>query len=198
MAFIVRGSIIVALASDRLRGSRRRPRQSTLSAPSYDLHWIQEVVMSGVGSRGEGASQQLARLFERSQGVAVSREEVRAVARQLDYMKRLRRNGGARDILDSKGIALLWGRGDRSLIAQLGLDGVGDTDFISYTPADDAEYRLITANGHAELGRPPTGKSSAAARRSRGKSTLRRCRGRAGPRTHPRSRRAHPTITKVT
>ena len=101
-----------------------------------------------------GASKRLATLFEQQQEVPISRSVVQQVANQLDYMKRLRRNGGARDILDTKGIALLWGGGDASVIQQLGLGPVGVDEFISYTPATPQELNLLRANGHAELQNP--------------------------------------------
>ena len=94
------------------------------------------------------ATEQVAALFEGRQGVPISREEVRRVAQQLDYMKRIRRYGGARDILDQKRIAILWGGRDRALIQQLGLGPVSRTEFISYKPRNSAELALIRANGH--------------------------------------------------
>ena len=112
--------------------------------------------MSGHGQNypASGASERLATLFEERQGEPVSRWEVQEVAAQLDYMKRLRRNGGARDILDEKGIALLWGGGDSHVISVLGLGPVANDEFISYTPANAKELALLRANGHAELQNP--------------------------------------------
>lgn len=101
-----------------------------------------------------GASARLAVLFAEKQGVPISRWEVQEVASQLDYMKRLRRNGGARDILDKKGIALLWGTRDRNVISQLALGKVGAEEFISYTPKNKAELDLLRSNGHSELRAP--------------------------------------------
>jgi hypothetical protein len=115
--------------------------------------------MSGHGQNHplSGAAKQLASLFEQRQGEAISRWEVQQVADQLDYMKRLRRNGGARDILDVKGIALLWGGGDSYVISKLGLGPVGKAEFISHTPADEEELALLRAHGHAELQSPGFG-----------------------------------------
>jgi hypothetical protein len=95
-----------------------------------------------------GGTQRLAALFERIQKRPISRNQVQAVSQQHDYMKRIRRNGGARDFLAPKGIALLWGRGDRDLIAQLRLGPVGDEEFISYRPTDPAEIKLLRSKGH--------------------------------------------------
>jgi hypothetical protein len=101
-----------------------------------------------------GASQRLAALFEQRLGEPISRAEVQEVANQLDYMKRLRRNGGARDILDAKGIALLWGKGDAGVIAQLGLGPVTAHQFVAYRPKSAGELALLRANGHSDLQDP--------------------------------------------
>ena len=102
-----------------------------------------------------GAWQRLAILFEQQQGVPIGRAQVVSVAQQLDALKRLRRNGGARDYLDPKGVALLWGKGDRDLIAALGLPKLEDDEFISYTPMNKEELKLIRKMGHAALRSPP-------------------------------------------
>jgi hypothetical protein len=94
------------------------------------------------------ASKALANHFEQNQGIPISRSAIEAIAQQLDPMKRLRRNGGARDILHKKSIALLWGKGDRALIAQLNLGPVSASEFIAYTPKNPSEVALIRAHGH--------------------------------------------------
>jgi len=104
-----------------------------------------------------GASERLATLFEERQGEPISRWEVQQIANQLDYMKRLRRNGGARDILDAKGIAILWGGGDSYVISKLDLGPVANDEFISHTPADKDELALLQAHGHADLQSPSFG-----------------------------------------
>lgn len=93
------------------------------------------------------ASARLARLFAKLQRQPISRLQVQAVAQQHDYMKRLRRNGGARDALAERGIALLSGRSDGALIAALGLGGVTLDEFISLTPETSQELALLTAAG---------------------------------------------------
>ena len=110
--------------------------------------------MNNMGHNYSGASAKLAALFEANQGMPISRDTVQAVASQLDYMKRLRRNGGARDILDQKGIALLWGKGDWYVISKLGLGSVSESEFIAYTPKDPSELKLLQMHGHAELSSP--------------------------------------------
>lgn len=93
------------------------------------------------------ARAKLALLFTKLQRQPISRLQVQAVAQQHDYMKRLRRNGGARDILLEQGIILLSGRSDGPLIAALGLDPVGTEEFISLTPETERELALLEAAG---------------------------------------------------
>lgn len=93
-----------------------------------------------------GATSRLAALFEKLQRTPVSRLQVQAVAQQHDYMKRLRRNGGARDPLLAKGIVLLSGRTDNHLIQALGLGPVSGEEFISLTP-DLQEASILRAAG---------------------------------------------------
>ena len=92
----------------------------------------------------------LAALFERIQGQPISRSQVQAIGQQHDYMKRLRKNGGARDILGPKQIAILWGSKDRDLIEKFGLGPVTSEEFVSYhaTTADDVS--LLRARDHID------------------------------------------------
>ncbi len=69
------------------------------------------------------------------------------MAQQHDYMKRLRRNGGARDRLVELGIALLSGRTDSALIMALKLGPVTGEEFISLAPETPEEWKLIRASG---------------------------------------------------
>lgn len=98
----------------------------------------------------KGGAKRLAALFEKIQNKPISRQQVSALAQQHDYMKRIRRNGGARDILGPKGIALLWGQGDRALIDQLGLGPVTSEEFVSFTPRTMDEAALLRAAGHID------------------------------------------------
>ncbi len=92
------------------------------------------------------AAKRLAALFETCLGVPISRIQVAAVAAQDDYMKRLRRNGGARDILAAKGIAILYSGYDRELMHQLGLK-FGHREFVSHRAGNAAEADLLREAG---------------------------------------------------
>ena len=64
-------------------------------------------------------------------------------------MKRIRRNGGARDKLAPKGIAILYSETDRALMQQLGLS-FGSREFMSYRPKSESEAALLRAAGHID------------------------------------------------
>jgi hypothetical protein len=90
-----------------------------------------------------GGSERLYRLFSTVLQTPVSRETVQGVARQKDYMKRLRTNGGARDKLRDAGIALLSGNYDSAVIAQLGLPHCRSDEFISIRIETEKQKRII-------------------------------------------------------
>lgn len=96
-------------------------------------------------SSGKG-TKRLATLFENCLGLPISRVQVAAIASQDDFMKRLRRNGGARDILAPKGIAILYSETDRALMQELGLT-FGYREFLSHRAANEHEATLLRAAG---------------------------------------------------
>lgn len=97
-----------------------------------------------------GGTERLAVLFSIVQRKPVSRLLVQAVAQQDDYMKRVRRNGGARDILARQGIAILWGQKDRALIEALGLPPCRPDEFISVRPETPEHVRILRAAGQID------------------------------------------------
>lgn len=103
----------------------------------------QQIMSSGAGTR------RLATLFENCLGKPVSRVQVAAIAAQDDFMKRIRRNGGARDILAPMGIAILYSETDRALMHQLGLT-FGYREFLSHRPLNDHEAALLRDAGHID------------------------------------------------
>ncbi len=96
-----------------------------------------------------GGTKKIAMLFERYQEMAISRVQIAAVAAQDDFMKRIRRNGGARDILAPKGIAILYSETDRELLLKLELK-FGSREFISYKPKNDKESALLRLEEHVD------------------------------------------------
>lgn len=90
-----------------------------------------------------GGTERLAKLFELYQRRPISRLLVQALAQQHDYMKRLRKNGGARDLLSRQGIALLGGKTHQGVIKDLGLPHTSARDFISVKPVEEWEFALL-------------------------------------------------------
>ena len=76
--------------------------------------------------------QRVNELFRRAQRIRVSRTVVATVARQDDYMKRVRGGGGARDQLRAEGIVIFGDyAGDQVLASALGLPRPGPGEFVS-------------------------------------------------------------------
>ncbi|WP_237525435.1 NaeI family type II restriction endonuclease [Streptomyces sp. SID4985] len=87
--------------------------------------------------------QRLNELFRRAQKRRISRNVVRTVAQQKDYMKRVRGNGGARTALRADGI-LIMGDYDshRTVARQLGLVPPREGEFVSVRVAKRAPHHL--------------------------------------------------------
>ncbi len=62
---------------------------------------------------------------------------------------KMNRNGGARDLLAPKGIAILYSETDRALMHQLGLQ-FGFREFLSVQAKSDDHYRILKAAGHID------------------------------------------------
>ncbi|TQJ53345.1 NaeI family type II restriction endonuclease [Streptomyces sp. SLBN-115] len=98
----------------------------------------------------QSGQQRLNELFRRAQKRRISRNVVRTVAQQKDYMKRVRGNGGSRSALKPEGF-LIMGDYDshRSVAEQLGLLVPGEGEFISVRVAkrrphhQDAPYVIL-------------------------------------------------------
>jgi Restriction endonuclease NaeI len=109
---------------------------------------IDDTLRNKIMDSGKG-TKRLATLFEHCIGMPISRVQVQAVAAQDDYMKRLRKNGGARDVLAPKGIAILYSETDRELMHQLGLT-FGYREFLSHRARNEAEAELLRQAGKIE------------------------------------------------
>jgi hypothetical protein len=80
-----------------------------------------------------GGTDRVAMLFRLCQGIPISRKIIVALGQQDDPMRRIRRNGGARDPLGPEGIAVLSGKTQKRKIAELGLPYCRPDQFVSYT-----------------------------------------------------------------
>lgn len=115
--------------------------------PNFWNHIDQNLREEIMGHRG--GTGRLASLFEHCLETPVSRVLIASIAAQDDFMKRIRRNGGARDILAPKGIAILYSETDHDVMQQLGLT-FGYREFLSYRPKDEKEAVLLRAAGHID------------------------------------------------
>ncbi|OJT17512.1 hypothetical protein BO221_45770 [Archangium sp. Cb G35] len=92
----------------------------------------------------KGGKKRACQFFRENLRVPMHRTVIHALLfDQDDFMKRLRENGGARDVLKAEGIALLSGSYDAGLIAKLGLPHTGAGEMISAAPRTAAERRLM-------------------------------------------------------
>lgn len=143
-----------------LRQGKNRDAKTSFSAAGTEHIWwlvsnfdytpnfwslIDEEHRKKIMNSGKGAKR-LATLFQTCLGMPVSRVQVAAIAAQDDYMKRLRRNGGARDPLAKMGIAILYSGYDRELMQRLGLK-VGHREFVSYRPKTEEQEAWLREAG---------------------------------------------------
>ena len=143
-------------------GKNRDQKRSISAAARKNVYWLLESARypenfwASLGPAASeitgisGGTERIAALFRHVQGRKISRNAVEALARQKDYMKRIRRNGGARDLLSPEGIAILWGKKDQALIEALGLPQCTQDEFISFKPVTESDTALLRAAGHID------------------------------------------------
>ena len=137
---------LVRAAEERLRPAGNRDGKRTLNergraavcwlharAPLQEnaLIRLPAPEVAAIFAAGSG-QQRVNELFRRAQRMRVSRTVVATVARQDDYMKRVRDGGGARDQLRAEGIVIFGDyAGDQVLASALGLPRPGAGEFVS-------------------------------------------------------------------
>ncbi|CUH80237.1 Type-2 restriction enzyme NaeI [Tritonibacter multivorans] len=99
---------------------------------------------------GDTGNLRMATLFRRVQSHIIPRDVVEAVARQKDFMRRIRSDGGngTRDVLARENIVVLEGRKDAQLIRALGLPACTGSEFISCKLLDPRQINLAAQAGH--------------------------------------------------
>lgn len=154
---------LVRARSVYLRGGQNRDAKTSFSAAGRDHIWwlVQDFpytpnFWSRIDSERRihimeprGGAARLARLFAACQELPVSRVVISSIAAQDDFMKRIRRNGGARDFLAPIGIAILYSETDRALMKELGLN-FGYREFISFKPQNQAQADRLRQAGHID------------------------------------------------
>lgn len=155
--------IFVAHLANLTTGLNQDQKRSVSSAGFANIHWLlanepyPPSFWAIVGEhkthnimRGRTGNERIESLFREIQKYAIHRDIVQAVAQQKDYMKRLRKNGGARDTLAHEGIAVLSGKYDSWLITSLNLGIVGPDEFISFKPTLVQDIALLRS--HDKIG----------------------------------------------
>lgn len=90
----------------------------------------------------DGGTARVVALFERFPNKPIHRSVIQDVGQQLDPMKRIRRNGGARDFLHPKGIVVLSGTQDGPLLRKLKIN-LGRLYVMAYKPTKDQDLEII-------------------------------------------------------
>lgn len=165
----------VVRAREELLGAPNRDRKRRLTAagresvtwlwieanfPSNVLLQISEELADSILSLTSG-QKRVNELFRRVQRRVIPRGTVATVARQSDYMKRVRANGGARSHLRDEGIVIFGDYGSHAkLAANLGLPIPAKGEFVSARLAtsahdqgvliDGASWRVATDNDPVE------------------------------------------------
>ncbi len=148
--------IVVAHLENLTAGANQDQKRSVSALGSSNIHWIladepyPPSFWSQVGEekthaimRGRSGNDRVEKLFREVQGRPIHRDIVQAVAQQKDYMKRLRKNGGARDRLAEEGVAILSGNYDRRLIDLLKLGRVERDEFVSFKPVAPEQIAML-------------------------------------------------------
>lgn len=148
--------VFIAHPANLTQGVNQDQKRSVSAAGFSQIHWFlvnepyPESFWSKVGKnvthsimRGENGNERIATLFRLCKRMPIHRDIVQAVAQQKDYMKRLRKNGGARDHLAAEGIAILSGKYDGELLSLLGCGVVSPDEIISVEPRDENERQIL-------------------------------------------------------
>ncbi|WP_423212635.1 NaeI family type II restriction endonuclease [Paracoccus yeei] len=97
----------------------------------------------------KGGNQRASIFMRENLGRKIHRSVIQALLYdQLDYMKRMRGNGGIRDILGPEGIAVLSGAYDAPLAKQLGYGILLKDEFLAISPSDQQQADLLQSMGH--------------------------------------------------
>jgi hypothetical protein len=144
-----------------LTAGKNQDQKHSVSAAGFDnIHWLlanatyPDSFWSQIGAeathkimRGQTGNERVGTLFREVQRKPIHRDIIQAVAQQKDYMKRLRKNGGARDQLAAEGLAVLSGNYDAALIKALRLGTVEKDEFLSVKGKTPEEISLISRFG---------------------------------------------------
>jgi hypothetical protein len=155
---------IVRITPDRLNTGGNRDAKSTLNRAGRDsIEWIfrdsalppnvllqlDRAIVDRIMSLPSG-QKKINELFRCALGRIVGRNVVATVGKQDDYMKRVRKNGGARTTLKPEGIIILGQYGAHATIARalrLPVPKNGESLSVRITPASAAGSGVAKING---------------------------------------------------
>lgn len=101
-----------------------------------------------------GGTRRACQFFRENIRIVVNREVIHALLfDQKDYMKRIRGNQGARDVLRAEGVAVLSGFYDQKIIRELGISPIGTDDFIAIAGNTPDEVALLMRHRLIDRGR---------------------------------------------
>jgi hypothetical protein len=90
-----------------------------------------------------GANARVAELFRQAMVTPIAPHIIQSVAQTDDYMRRVRKGGGARDQLANEGIAVLNGKYDRAIIKKLGLEAIQNDEYLAFRPTTAEHIDLL-------------------------------------------------------
>lgn len=150
----------LALAIDQnltLKGNRDAKR-SFSKAGRENIHWLayEEPFPANIWEdlpvedaakifEPQSGTQRVVALFEQFPAQPVHRSVIQDVGQQLDPMKRVRLNGGARDHLHPKGVVVLSGTQDGPLLRELRIK-LGRQYLVTFQPKTPAELDILKRN----------------------------------------------------
>ena len=148
--------LVVVRAEYLSHGQNRDGKRSLTKENFKHIHWIfkdlpyqpnfwRDIDAARVKRifRPRGGTDRLVQMLREIQSVPIHRDIVIGIAQQDDPMKRLRKNGGARDKLAEDGIVVLSGTYDKNLIERLDLPFCTRSEFISYQTRTGEEKDLL-------------------------------------------------------
>ena len=153
--------VLVCHRHNLTSGTNQDGKASVSSAGKLNIHWIlfdhpyPLNVWLGVSDEvrkrivlPRGGTRRLYELFKAFPKQPITRKQAEAIARQKDFMKRLRANGGVRDLLGPEGIALLSGIFDAPILRRFGVNRFAPDDFIAWPARTYDELDALRSSGH--------------------------------------------------
>lgn len=152
---------LIVAREDYLNAPNRDGKRSVKSDAFSDILWLVEreplpesrwsiVDMTRFRElrKIKGGAIRAAAFFRENLGVVIHRSILQGLLfDQKDYMKRIRDNGGAKDILVAENIAILSGAYRRDPIKALGLPKCERDEFVSFK-YDQAQMEMLRASGY--------------------------------------------------